>query len=152
MILQAGENLILRVARISDAYPLWIWRNDEVTRTMSRNTTPVEWLDHLRWLNDKLYTDYIYIGMHGLRPVGVVRFTWWEEEQAHEISITTAPESRGQRVASEMLKQALEIGPSESKVYAAEIREQNILSQKLFEKHGFVVVEQNDNILRYWLP
>jgi len=44
----------LRPATPDDAEVLWLWRNDPITRAQSRNTDPITWKSHVRWLSAAL--------------------------------------------------------------------------------------------------
>ena len=45
-----ATDLIALPATLDDAGVLFEWRNDAVTRSTSRSTEPVQWRDHLSWL------------------------------------------------------------------------------------------------------
>jgi hypothetical protein len=45
-------NLIIRKATIDDAPILFNWRNDELTRRLSKNTNVVKWNEHVVWLKN----------------------------------------------------------------------------------------------------
>ena len=45
----------LRPARLDDSAVVFAWRNDPLTRAMSRALVPVTWDDHQRWFIDVIH-------------------------------------------------------------------------------------------------
>jgi spore coat polysaccharide biosynthesis predicted glycosyltransferase SpsG len=97
----------MRPATEADAEELWRWRNDPDTRANSRSHEPVPLPDHLRWLRASLARGdrQLLVGEVDEVPVGTVR---WDLERPGEweVSITVAPESRGQRLGAPLLAAA----------------------------------------------
>jgi len=44
----------IRLATRDDAQLLLAWRNDPLTRAMSKSMDEVQWDEHVRWLNSRL--------------------------------------------------------------------------------------------------
>jgi len=159
--------LVARPATLQDARQLWIWRNDPLTRAGSRSTAEVLWDDHLRWLTASLNrTDRILLVVDdAMGLVGTVRWDLAREqagEQAGalrgshewEVSVTVAPERRGQALARPLLRAgevALSGCTSESMrsetmrssgthvtAYLAVVHSDNRASIRLFETSGYV--------------
>lgn len=121
--------LSIRPARIEDAKTLFNWRNDELTRAMSRNPDPVEWQNHIDWLTARL--SRLEPGLFIVeQPVGTFRI------DGDEISYTVAPEQRGKGIGTQMLRQARELFGQ----LKAEIFERNQASIKIAERAGMLVV------------
>src|SRR5665647_3300451 len=158
--------LVARPATLQDARQLWIWRNDPLTRAGSRSTAEVPWDDHLRWLTASLNrTDRILLVVEdAMGLVGTVRWDLAREqagEQAGEqegaprgsheweVSVTVAPERRGQSLARPLLR-AGEVALSECTsettrssgthftAYLAVVHSDNRASIRLFETSGYV--------------
>ena len=107
--------LVARPATLHDARQLWQWRNDPATRAGSRSSAEVAWDDHLGWLTASLTrTDRILLVVEdGDGPVGTVRWDLVPEPEGEragshdwEVSITVAPQRRGQSLARPLLRAA----------------------------------------------
>ena len=97
--------MLIRPLTIDDTPTLLPWRNDELTRAMSRTNTFIIDLESYRtvvggWL--ALPTTHAYIAEIDGVPIGTIRL----EEK--EVSYTVAPEHRGKGYATEMLRWAVE--------------------------------------------
>ncbi len=84
----------LEPARPEDSLLLWRWRNDPQTRANSRSSDPVSWEEHAKWFKEK---QNIYVAWV---PVGTVRV------DDGEVSLTVAPEHRGNGYAAPMIRAA----------------------------------------------
>jgi spore coat polysaccharide biosynthesis predicted glycosyltransferase SpsG/GNAT superfamily N-acetyltransferase len=150
--------LVARPATLQDSRQLWQWRNDPATRAGSRSSAEVRWEDHLRWLTASLTrSDRILLVVEDRDgPVGTVRWDLVPEpegEQAGsqdwEVSITVAPQRRGQSLARPLLR-AAEAALSESSTgvtpaggtclgaYLAVVHTGNQSSMRLFETSAYV--------------
>jgi RimJ/RimL family protein N-acetyltransferase len=152
-----ASSLVARPATLQDARLLWQWRNDPATRASSRSSDEVPWEDHTRWLTSTLHrTDRILLvvedpaGTAG--PVGTVRWDLLPEPAAGsarchewEVSITVAPQWRGQSLARPLLR-AGELALSGTarssgtgvSAYVAVVHCDNGPSVRLFETSGYV--------------
>jgi spore coat polysaccharide biosynthesis predicted glycosyltransferase SpsG/GNAT superfamily N-acetyltransferase len=152
----AAAGLVARPATLEDARQLWEWRNDPGTRAGSRDTEMVPWLEHLAWLESSLTREdrVLLVVDDPLGPVGTVRWDL-ESEREWEVSITVAPDRRGQSLARPMLRAAevalLEVGLPEVALpevarsratfvtaYLAVVHVGNRASVRLFETSGYV--------------
>lgn len=130
----------VRPATLQDAEALWHWRNDSLTRAMSRHQGMVPFDDHLSWLRASVDRPdrHLLVGTAGGVEVGTVR---WDLESGAEweVSITLAPEARGRGVAPGLLR-AGEIWLSRTTVvdaYLAVVRTDNLASRRLFLHGGY---------------
>jgi RimJ/RimL family protein N-acetyltransferase len=131
---------------VQDAERLLQWRNDPATRAGSRSSGEVPWDDHLRWLNASLAgTDRLLLVVED--PVGSVGTVRWDRlsELEWEVSITVAPQRRGQSLARPALRAAelalLEVTRSRGaavSAYLAEVHVDNDASMRLFESSGYL--------------
>jgi spore coat polysaccharide biosynthesis predicted glycosyltransferase SpsG/ribosomal protein S18 acetylase RimI-like enzyme len=146
--------LVLRPATVQDARQLWLWRNDPVTRAGSRLSTEVSWEDHLGWLTASFSRRdrILLMAEDAVGAVGTVRWdlvTASEGERAGdhrewEVSITVAPQRRGQSLARPLLR-AGEVVLSERMrslgsgvtAYLAVVHLDNAGSVRLFETSGY---------------
>jgi len=127
--------MFYRPATIDDARMLFDWRNDELTRAMSRSSEPIAWETHLCWLGERLKhsSPHLYIAEKANLPVGTFRL------DGKEISYTVAPEWRGKGIGVSMLAQAQRsfcyLGQLRAEIFA-----RNLASIKVAERAGLEVV------------
>jgi spore coat polysaccharide biosynthesis predicted glycosyltransferase SpsG len=133
--------LTARPAGMDDARLLWQWRNDPTTRASSRSSAEVTWDEHVGWLTASLARSdrVLLVVEHALVPVGTVRWDL-EGKGEWEVSITVAPERRGQFLARPLLhagEMALSKG-TEVTAYLAVVHVDNAASVRLFESSAYV--------------
>jgi RimJ/RimL family protein N-acetyltransferase len=133
----SSASVTLRPATIEDAERIWLWRNDPVTRSHSRNSDPVPWKYHFGWFSNVLsdLSPRLMIAEQDGRAAGMIRFDPLSEEDAFEVSISVAPELRGSGIGTAILKEACDRMRT-SRVHAS-IREDNHISRRIFEACGF---------------
>jgi len=138
----------VRKATADDAADLLAWRNDPLTRAMSRTTEPVGTAEHARWFHRALEdaTCTLLIGEDGAEKIGMVRLSRGEET---EVSINLNPAARGRGLARELLALAL---AQERGAVLAVIKPDNRASLRLFEGAGFVLQGMRDGLARYVRP
>ena len=137
--LQERPVIGLRPATIDDCDDLLTWRNDPVTRAMSRDHGAVERDVHRRWLESALADAdrVILIGECDGGKVGMVRFD--RNDEGWEVSINLDPALRGKGLGAALLAQAVEVfvrnnsGPA----LTATVRVDNTASRKIFAACGF---------------
>ncbi|MBL8771318.1 MAG: GNAT family N-acetyltransferase [Phenylobacterium sp.] len=135
----------LRRATEADCVDLWRWRNDPVTRAMSRTSDEVDLAAHTAWFRGALLNPSItlLIGETDDGKVGMVRFDHRDET---EVSINLNPAFRGQGLSMALLGQALE---SVAGAVFAEIKDENAASRRLFERAGFRRIGGGQGLGRY---
>jgi RimJ/RimL family protein N-acetyltransferase len=137
--------MLVRKATKADALDVLSWRNDPLTRSMSRASGEVGETAHLEWfekaLGDPRRT--LLIGELEGRKIGMVRFDHGDEV---EVSININPACRGQGLSYALLTESMTWvrGP-----VVAEIRPENLASQRLFERAGFSFDGMRDDLRRY---
>lgn len=135
----------VRPATHDDCRSIWLWRNDPLTRAMSRTPELAPWETHQAWfakaLADPART--ILVGEVAGEAVGMVRLDRGDET---EVSIDIAPSQRGRGLGAALLKVALEgvAGP-----LVADVKTENSASRSLFDRAGFVPDAPKDGIIRY---
>jgi len=161
-----SSGLVARPATLQDAQQLWQWRNDPSTRAGSRSSAQVPWEDHLRWLTSSLARAdrILLVDDDADGPVGTVRWDLVQEpgddpggSHDWEVSITVAPQRRGQSLARPLLR-AAEVALSEAasgknaddgstvtwsgggavRAYLALVNVANQASMRLFESSAYV--------------
>lgn len=142
-------SLRIRRATIDDAKHLFAWRNDPLTRQMSRNQQPVEWQDHVNWLTGVLNNPdrILLIGEVDGEPVGTVRFDQMPGENQCEISWTVNPDYRGHGYGSRMSVEACRTLPK-STIFA-EIRADNLPTLRMIEHCGFIKESEHDGVTHW---
>lgn len=147
--------LELREASMADVRTLLDWRNDPATRTASRDSTEVALAEHLTWLRSTLARDdrLLLLGSDADGDVGTVR---WDRlgDEAWLVSITVAPERRGQSLARGLLKageEALCERLGGTPLVYATVHQHNDSSRRLFEASGYLLdlPVDRDGFLRY---
>ena len=135
----------LRFLTEEDCSTLLEWRNDPVTRAMSRLQHVVSAEQHQRWFT-RAVDDPVRIMLMGMvadRKVGLVRFDPIGEDW--EVSINVNPAERGKGLGKTLLKLGMEhfwaIKPQAKLV--AEVRPENAPSQRIFESCGFVMIRKD---------
>lgn len=137
-----GPVISLRAATMDDAPTLLSWRNDPQTRASSRSTYEVTPAEHQKWLAKVIGSAdrrlFIAADSAG-RSVGQVRFDRSSRSTGSaEVSVTVAPEARGAKLSSWLLK-AAEVKARELELHTllAEIRPENERSLRAFKRAGY---------------
>lgn len=150
----AGCGLRIRPAAQGDALEILRWRNDELARTMSRQTGMISQWDHLAWFGVALKrTDIIMlVGELADCAVGVVRFDQGAPLE-WEVSTVLAPEVRGRKLSPVLLRMAIEafFGHHPSCALIAEVKSINEASLRLFKSLGFVQTAMQGDLIRHVL-
>jgi RimJ/RimL family protein N-acetyltransferase len=103
---------------------------------------PVEWSEHLKWLDGVLRDPcrHLYVVEDDAVQVGSLRL------DGKTLSWTVNPDLRGQGYGTRMLKEFLERFPGE---YIAEVKLENLASQRMCKRNGFREISRRDSIIRY---
>jgi RimJ/RimL family protein N-acetyltransferase len=131
-----------------DSKLIWEWRNDPVTRQMSRTTDPIAWDTHAAWY---AATDSkIVMAVVDGNPAAMLRFDFIESDHA-EIGINLGPAVRGQGLGAPILMAGCAYGFDTlglSRI-RAEVKPENVASIKIFERAGFLLDGEHDGMRRY---
>jgi GNAT superfamily N-acetyltransferase len=132
----------LRSAIDGDAYALWLWANDEHTRSASFGRAPITWAAHVRWFTECLRGDNHVVLMAILpqrQPAGVIRFETADGWRTARLSYVVAPEQRGRRLAAPLVEAASaeirRLHPSV--VLRADVAATNARSLHVFRSRGW---------------
>ena len=137
--------MLVRKAAPADALDVLAWRNDPAARAMSRTPDEVQEAAHIEWFNTALDDPRrtLLIGEADGHKVGMVRF---DQGQDTEVSITVNPACRGRGLGQALLAEALKWVRGD---VVAEVRPENLVSQRLFERAGFTFTGLHDGLRRY---
>ena len=136
----------------SDSILIWTWRNDSVTRRMSRNSDVISWDSHKAWYakvvsNSKQVLLIEYIGD---APACMIRFDSIEKDTA-EISFNLNPTLRGKGLGKSVLMEACNYWFRSLHLEGiyAEVKPENIASIKILEAVGFMLQNNREGLLTY---
>jgi len=134
-------NIKIRSAKENDSKDIFEWRNDELTRRMSHTSKIIGWKKHSRWYSQSLVSEkriLLICEDDSNKKIAIIRFDMHESNAV--ISINLNPTQRGKGLAKLCLIRSIEFFSkeySEIKSLIAEIKEENIVSQKTFVDIGF---------------
>ena len=145
--------LKIRKASHADAKLIYAWRSDDVAVKNSFSAEPFTYQSHEKWYRTQLDSSksHMFIGLisNTEKEFGVVRFNI-SEEHVCKVSINIAPEWRGQGLGSELLCACIErYSEWDGLIFTAEIKRENIASQKCFERCGFTLYRDEVQKLLY---
>jgi RimJ/RimL family protein N-acetyltransferase len=140
--------LKLRIVNEDDVNLLFNWVNDPEVRKSALNSEVIQWENHREWFNKKLNSpdSKIYIAEgYNCIPLGQVRI-----EKAHDNWVIDYSVDKyfrglgiGQKIVAEMISQ------NSGSNFIAEVKSENMPSQKVFEKLGFILEESSSRLKRY---
>lgn len=133
-------DITLRPAQPADCAATYAWASDPDTRQASFMSGPIDIEEHERWFDRTMRGDrQLFIAELSGRAIGVLRFEPIPAlPGSAEVSITVAPEERGNGIAQRIL----EVGNSTSRslgytTLIARIRVDNPRSIQTFERAGY---------------
>ena len=137
-----SNNLRMRPALPSDSLQLLDWRNHELVRRFSKNSSLITEQDHNDWVRNKLdienTTHRIFVFHDDLTAVGMTRIDLIAESKG-EISIIVDPNFFSRGYGSFMLRETIQLAFSGANLInlLAVIHNLNFASKALFAKNGF---------------
>jgi len=154
-----ARQLVCRPVTLADAALLLQWANEPAVRAQGFHPEPIEWDDHLNWMQRRLASpaELFYLIEHEHRPIAQVRFSPRPQHGA-EIHISLSRDSRGQGLASPVLLAAITTALHQAQTcdwqfIDALVRESNFASTKAFFRAGFYPFTQEciGNVDCHWL-
>ena len=140
------NQIVLVSAKSCHSETIWEWRNDPITRKMSINSEKVSWEEHTSWY-EKILLDKcrkLYVGEEEGIPIGVVRFDKCDDdENVYEVSINISPAYRKKGFGKQLLTHGIRKLLKEvenCKFIRAEVKKDNLSSNKLFKSFGFIFI------------
>ncbi|MDD5738620.1 MAG: GNAT family N-acetyltransferase [Candidatus Pacebacteria bacterium] len=144
--------IILKKADFTDIEFLFYLRNIPQYYKYYTHPRPVEWEEHINWIMPILLEvdkRDLYIIMADDIKAGQIRIDYTADMA--EISVALVEHFRGKNIASMALEKAIEKAKKENKVktFRAHVHQNNIASQKLFEKLGYQIEMQDGAWIKY---
>lgn len=138
------SSIEIRTANEADSSKLFEWRNHRAIREVSKNSAPIEWVDHQSWFASVLADKnrMLLIGYIKNEPMGVVRFDKMGETA--QVSIYLVPEGGFKGQGRNLLlsaEQWLRSHRSDIKYIRAEVLGENEPSQRLFLNANYQLKE-----------
>lgn len=129
--------LKLRKANLSDALIVYKWAMDPTVRAYSINSDQFSFTEHLQWFKEKInHSDTLYFILEHHFPLGQIRFDYSKEGWI--ISFLIDENFRGLGLGFEIVKRGIEA--SKKNAYIAYVKENNVTSNKIFEKLNFNII------------
>lgn len=149
-----NKGLTIREAQLSDSRLYYDWANDSNVRKMAFHSEPIPWESHYRWFEGKLKSDksYLTICFTDDKPIGQVRFDEVASGEFEiDISVDSSLRSKGR--GKEMLKAAVDYVHQKYhiNIFVAEVKAENIPSQKMFFSVGFKLQKVENQVYYYKL-
>jgi UDP-2,4-diacetamido-2,4,6-trideoxy-beta-L-altropyranose hydrolase len=137
----AASAIAVRPASVDDSEMMYQWRNDPATRSMSRSSKEIEWLEHVQWLSSTLGDPkrYLLIGYAGSISFGVIRFDIDDACQA-EVSLYLDPRLHGLGLGKAMLRASeayVLVHNANIVAFKATVLDGNLGSMNLFKSGGY---------------
>ena len=150
--MEFNREITIRDARPNDSQLYYNWANDPIVRRMAFHSEPIPLESHCKWFEEKLKSEksHLTVCYSGNTPIGQVRFDEVCENE-YEIDISVDSEFRSNGLGREMLKVALDYVHDKYQInsFLAEVKVENIPSQKMFMSVGFVVKKIENQIIYY---
>lgn len=138
------NTLIQRKAGFGDNLLLFKWKNDPEARQASFITEAIKLKNHNKWLISVINNPNIlmYILEYESSPIGMYRLDITEDSAT--IDITVDSEYRGQGIGKQIIGQMILTAKNVGiKKLIAEVKKDNIPSNKLFLSSGFYKVKED---------
>lgn len=125
--------------------------NDSLVRANSFSTKPIEYNSHCNWYKRTVLDNntLFFLIFDNNDFVGQIRFNRGEENSdSCVISLSITESFRGKHISSEFLMLGInELHYSWKKIHhiIAEVKKENIPSNKLFEKNGFILMNSEEH-------
>lgn len=133
-----SSQLELVSATHEDIRLIYDWQCHPQTRKYALNPEPPSWVEHQRWMSDKLESceDYFYLVRNKTSHICLGALRLDRIKPGHYlVSIFVAPDSYGRGIATSALNMVDIIHPDVT--LHATVLSENIASQRLFEKANF---------------
>lgn len=142
--------IMLRRCTYSDMDIIYKWINDDEVRTNSFNSDYIEYETHVKWFNEKINSNniYMYIILNNNKEIGTIRLE--KHNSKAIISYLISNEYRGKGYGNKVIdlikKEAI---INNIDILEAIVKKDNIASRKIFINNGFFEIEENDRYLYY---
>lgn len=147
------NEFIIGFAKIEDMQDIFDLSNDELVRANSFHQDKISWDNHQKWFTAKIkdsnHLFYLIKDLQGAL-IAQVRLDIIDEIEGN-ISISVAARFRGKGYGVRSLKATSEKIVTEQKIKKinAYIKNENIISQTIFEKASYILKEKFEDKMRY---
>jgi len=133
---------------------IWAWRNDPITRKMSRNSHEIAWTEHQKWFQASLAGNErkLLIGVMDEEPFGMIRYDIIGEGE-FIFNINLNPAFRGRKLSDSFMEKSIEFLKAQMTVkhIFAEIRIDNRPMNAVFQKRNWQLYAVEDDFNKYRL-
>lgn len=140
---------VIRLAAPADAEAIWRIRNNPSMRPNFHHQEEIKLEQHEKWFQDKYFKQQenrcFVLDMAGT-AAGYCRFDL--KEDGYLISIVLAPEYQNQGWGNKLLNEAMKALKTGMEI-KAEVKKSNDKSARFFEKNGFEICGQDEEVLYY---
>jgi len=147
----SDDTVYVRNATDQDTKDLWTWSNDFVTRRNSISKDEISWQSHTDWFEKSQQNEnrviLIAVDRQSAEKIGMVRFDT-DGDGGAVVSINLNPSWRARGMSSRLLNLAIEAFSQENQcVLTANIKPDNLPSLKCFQRCGFSMHEETQDLL-----
>lgn len=147
------EKFDIKLAKIEDMKAVFELSNDSLVRLNSFNQEKISWENHQTWFENKINNKnclFYIVKNEENNLISQVRIDKINPAEG-DISISVSPLFRGKGYGAKILKMVSEKASSEQNIKKinAYIKNENITSQKMFEKAGYILKETFPEKVRY---
>jgi RimJ/RimL family protein N-acetyltransferase len=131
-------SLIFKSVTLDDAELIWNWIIDEAVKSASFSNKDISLSEHREWVKNKINSidTQLLLVLEDNQALGQIRID--QSSSGTYLSIVLAPQARGRGLGVEILNTAVaRIAKDGIKEIFAQIRQDNLRSQKAFERAGF---------------
>ena len=135
--------MTLRPANEGDVTLAFQWRNHASTRSVSRDSTEINWSDHLIWFSNALksHSRNLFVGEIGDASIGFIRLDEVDDAM-FEVSLYLDPDLHGLGLGKGLLL-LVEAKAISRSIIDAEILDGNAASSRLFQSAGYAQYDDN---------
>jgi UDP-2,4-diacetamido-2,4,6-trideoxy-beta-L-altropyranose hydrolase len=143
----------LRKVKDKDIFAVFQLSNEDYVRKYSINKTKINWEEHKAWFQRIINSDnYVFYVVTDYTEEFLGQLRYKIERKSGIVSISLGKSIAGKGLSKEILEMSIELIREERndiKNIVAYVSNDNIASKKLFEKVGFILQENNKDILKY---
>ena len=147
------EEYEIVVAEKKDAERIWEIRNSPLVREKSGNSEIIELEDHKKWFYGKYFengNNFCFVLKKEIKTIGYCRFDYDEKHSIYVLSIAINSNNQSRGLGSRLLERSLALLQKMQKgLVLAEVKKDNDVSGKLFERNGFKKQKEDEKNYYY---